>query len=416
LSDVATIATPVAGDASLARETSCARLLSVEIADRVHRLAIKAETGIALAAPLQNSGEGYMQQAQAVATAPLRLNSSIKGLVLIYGLTIVSCFIVNLVVKAMPIGPWSGEQIDKFFWLDNVTWQLLGLWWALLSIVSGGWPFNGIQSGFTRGIVIIAASWIMGWLSAKSIYWSGLGADWIFPIVGCIFFSIAFFSFTGENWIVAGMPPHRQFFILLILIAFCTYVVTNSAVRWIPAWWFPFVQMGAATGLLAYWTRGMKQPGRGFTQIAILFLTVLICLFISRYLGLWDSTKAGVGNFWSIGYFTDDQYWLLWFMRAPQANSACRTGHNGRLALQNTQFTLLLLLHAFMFSRPNSSRGLRRDVGLAVGGSRARPCQARASGRPVCESRIPPRELADRLRVPTHAASDGAPQARSTRP
>lgn len=253
---------------------------------------------------------------QAVAIAPLRMNSSVKGLVLIYGLTILSCFIVNIIVRASPIGPWSGDQINQMFWLDNVTWQLLSLWWALLSIVSGGWPFNGIRDDFTRGIVIVAASWIMGWLSAKSIYWTGLGADWIFPIVGCIFFFMAFFCFTGENWIVAGMPPHRQFFILLILIGFCTYIVTNSAVRWIPAWWFPFVQMGAATGLLAYWTRGMKQPGRGFTQMAILFLTVLICLWISHYLGLWDPAKAGVGNFWSIGYFTDDQYWLLWFMVA----------------------------------------------------------------------------------------------------
>src|SRR5450631_1074714 len=52
--------------------------------------------------------------------------------------------------------------------------------------------------------------------------------------------------------------------------------------------------------------------------------------------------------------------------------------HNGRLALQDTQFTLLLCLsHAFIFDRPDSSRGLRGDVGLAVGGSRARPCPAR---------------------------------------
>jgi hypothetical protein len=123
----------------------------------------------------------------------------------------------------------------------------------------------------------------------------------------------------------------------MILIAFCTYVITNSAVRWIPAWWFPFVQMGAATGLLAYWTRGMKQPGRGFTQIAILFLTVLVCLWISRNLGLWDSTKAGVGSFWSIGYFTDDQYWLLWFM------VACSVVYGVLIPIQNWPFSRIAM-------------------------------------------------------------------------
>lgn len=40
--------------------------------------------------------------------------------------------------------------------------------------------------------------------------------------------------------------------------------------------------------------------------MAMLFLIVLICLWISHHLGLWDSAKTGVGNFGSIGYFTDD--------------------------------------------------------------------------------------------------------------
>jgi len=269
-----------------------------------------------------------------IAMAPMRAGRSLKGLGIIYGLTILSCFVVNLVVKAMPIGNWTGGQIGEFFWLDNVTWQLLSLWWALLSIVSGNWPFGGIRNTVTRGLVTLVACWIVGWLSAKSLYWTGLGADWVFPIVGCIFFFLAFFSFTGENWIVAGMPPHRQFFILLMLIGFCTYLVTSTSIRWIPAWWFPFIQMGAATGLLAYWTRGMKQPGRGFTQMGILFLTVLLFLWISRSFGLWDSGKAGVGGFWNIGYFTQ-QGWLLWFM------VACSVAYGVLIPLYNWPFSKL---------------------------------------------------------------------------
>src|SRR6476619_5062476 len=65
-------------------------------------------------------------------------------------------------------------------------------------------------------------------------------------------------------------------------------------------------------------------------------------------------------------------------------------------------------LHAFILSRPDSSFGPARDVGLAVGGSHARPCPTRGSGRPVCESRTPTRELVGQLLVPTHGATVAA--------
>jgi hypothetical protein len=271
---------------------------------------------------------------QAIEIAPARLGNSFKGLAVIYGLTIVSCFLVNTIVRVAPIGPWLGDAVSKNFWLDNVTWQLLSLWWVLLCVVSGGWPFIRIRDTRMRGFVTLALCWIVGWLSAKGIYWSGLGADWVFPIVGCIFFFIAFFSFAGENWIVANMPPHRQFFLLLTLIAFLTYAVTNSVIRWIPAWWFPFIEMGSASGLLAYLTRGMKQPGKGFTQIAILFIVVLGFLWLSRHLGLWDAAKPGVGDFWNIGYFSDP-YWLLWFM------VACSISYGFLIQLYNWPFSLV---------------------------------------------------------------------------
>lgn len=271
---------------------------------------------------------------QTIDVAPARLPSALKGLGLIYGLAIVSCFLVNAIVRTAPIGPWSGSQIAQMYWLDNVTWQLLALWWSLLCVVSGGWPFHKIENGTTRAVVTVVFCWFLGWLSAKSIYWVGLDADWVFPIIGCIYFFIAFFSFAGENWIVAGMRPGRQFFILLTLIAFLTYAVTNSTVRWIPAWWFPFIEMGAASGLLAYLTRGMKQPGRGFTQIAILFIVVLFFLWFCRALGLWDGAKAGVGSFWTIGYFSQ-QSWLLWFMLA------CSLSYGFLIQLHNWPFTLI---------------------------------------------------------------------------
>lgn len=266
--------------------------------------------------------------------APARLGAFFKGFVIIYGLTILSCFLLNLVLHVAPIGPWEGSKITEMYWLDNVTWQLMALWWALLSIVSGNWPFQNIQNRVVRGLITVLVSWILGWFSAKAIYWTGLEADWVFPIIGCIYFFIAFFSFAGENWIVASLPPRRQFFILLILISFLTYAITHSSIRWIPAWWFPLIEMGSATGLLAYWTRGMHQPGKGFTQIGILFLVVMLLLWISSQLGLWSSTAAGVGSFWTLGSYSSP-VWLLWFM------VACSVSYGLLIQLHNWPFSCL---------------------------------------------------------------------------
>jgi len=271
-----------------------------------------------------------------VDVAPARLGKSLRRLLIIYGLTIASCFLVNVVVKVAPIGPWTGAKVAEMYWLDNVTWQLLSLWWALLSIVSSGWPYNGISNSVVRGVVTIVASWILGWVSAKLIYWSGLDASWVFPIIGCSYFFIAFFSFAGENWIVANLPPRRQYFVLFVLIAFLTYAITNSSIRWIPAWWFPFIVMGSASGLLSFLTRGMKQPGRGFTQIGILFLVVMVALWVSRLLGLWDFTQPGVGSFWSLGSYSGPT-WLLWFM------VACSVPYGFLIQLYNWPFSKLAM-------------------------------------------------------------------------
>jgi len=238
----------------------------------------------------------------------------VRNLVLVYGLTILSAFVVNGIVRAAPIGPWVGPQIEQFFWLDNVAWQLFALWWIILMAVSELWPFNGMQPGLARGITVIAVGWVLGWLTAKVVYWTGLGAGWLFPIIGTIYFFIAFFSFTGENWIVAEMPPRRKFGILLVLIAGLTYVINSSAIRWIPAWWFPFVQIGLSTGLLPYLTRGMKHPGKSLAQMCILALVVLACTALSSLLGIWTFTTSPVAPFWVSGTYSEDNLWLLFFM------------------------------------------------------------------------------------------------------
>lgn len=198
-----------------------------------------------------------MTSVNATPRAPV-LPRILRDIVLVYGLTIISAMAVNWVVRTVPIGPWVGPQVEQFFWLDNVSWQLFALRWIILIAVSDFWPFAGIRSEITRGIAIIGSGWVLGWVTEKAVYWSGLGAAWLFPIIGTIYFFLAFFSFTGENWIVANMAPRRKFGVLLILIAGLTYAITSSTIRWIPAWWFPFLQIGTATGLLPYLTRDME--------------------------------------------------------------------------------------------------------------------------------------------------------------
>lgn len=254
--------------------------------------------------------------------APFRPGEAAKGFFWIYGLSILSCFLVNLWVTSYPIGPWQGEEIAKSFWLDNVSWQIFAAWWACFFVVCGFWPFNGIENKMLRGVVVVTASWILGWWSAKLIFLVGPGVDGIFPLVGTTWFLLAFFCFAGGNFLVSKLPPARQFLVHLLLFAGLTYLITHSAVKWVPAWWFPFLLVGLATGTIPYLTRGIPQPGKAVLIMSILFATAALCFQVSAAAGLWDFEKSPISSFWSMGHFTDDSFWLLVFFTATSINYA----------------------------------------------------------------------------------------------
>lgn len=252
--------------------------------------------------------------------APTVIPAVVRNLIIVYGLTVPSAIVVNAIVRAAPIGPWVGPQIEEFSWQDNVAWQLFALWWIILMAVSDFWPFNRVQPGMARGLTVIATGWAFGWITAKAVFWTGLGAGWLFPIVGTIDFSSRSSRFTGENWIVAGMALHRKLGLLLVLIAGLTYVINSSAIRWTPAWWFPFVQLGLSTALFPFLTRGMKQPGKSLAQMCILALVVLACTSLSSLLGIWSFITSPVSPFWSSGTYSADNLWLLFFMAGCSIN------------------------------------------------------------------------------------------------
>lgn len=257
---------------------------------------------------------GPMEDETTIEVAPLRLSVAIKGLVLIYGLTIITNYLLNMWMKAAPIGPWTGAEVLKWYWFDNVVYMVLSLWWCFLFFAVGMWPFHKIENRFFRGLVATIACWILGWFSYKAIYWLGLGAGWAFPIVGSLYFALVFFSYTGENWIVTGFAAPRQFGILLLICVAFTWILTMTSVRWIPPWWFPFAQMGLATGLFAYWFRHMRQPMKGIAMWLLMFFAVAVWLFISSRMGIWSYKLEGISKFWNIGSYTADNEWLLLFM------------------------------------------------------------------------------------------------------
>ena len=271
-----------------------------------------------------------------VEVAPLRFGAAIKGWIIIYGLTIITNYILNAWMKAAPIGPWVGEDILKWYWFDNVCYMLFSLWWCFLFIAVGNWPFHNIQNAFTKGIVLTIVCWIIGWFNYKAIYWLGLGAGWAFPVVGSMYFLLVFFAYTGEGWFYASFSQGRQFGLLIILIFGFTWLLTKTVIRWVPPWWFPFCQMGLATGMFAYLFRNIKQPMKSILMWLLMFLGVAIWLYISAKIGIWDLKLDGVSPaFWNIGLYGADMEWLLLFF------CGCAFVYGILVPLHNWPFTLI---------------------------------------------------------------------------
>ena len=256
------------------------------------------------------------------ALTPFRPKPFLTGFALIYGMTIISCFLVNEIVKASPIGPWRGEDIAASYWLDNVSWQIFAAWWACLFFCCGFFPFDRLQNRLTRGAAVTVVSWILGWVSAKLIFVIGPGAAGIFPLVGTTWFLLALICFAGGNWPVAQLARGRQFLLILLMITGATYLITHSSIVWVPAWWFPFLLVGLGTTTLTFLTRGMTKASTAVAIILILFAAVALCVNIAATLGIWDFQSAPISQFWSMGHFTDDQFWLLWFFTATSVHYA----------------------------------------------------------------------------------------------
>jgi hypothetical protein len=233
------------------------------------------------------------------------LGIAIKCYFIIYGLTLITNFIVNQWLKAAPIGP------DKLYWFDNICWMLLSLYWCFLFAAVGNWPFSRIAGKVISGIVAIIVCWILGYFTYAGIYAFGITIDGVFPIIGSLYALTVFFCYTGENWPWASFSPGRQLFLIIVTMAGLSYLICRTAIVWIPAWWFPFAQFLLGAGLMGYLFRGMKQPVKSIAAWCLLWILVWVEIYFSKLLGIWDPKAAGIGAFWQIGSYNDT--WLLFF-------------------------------------------------------------------------------------------------------
>lgn len=221
---------------------------------------------------------------------------AIKGYLWIYISTVVFTYLLNMYTRALPL---SG-----LFWFDSVCIMLWVLLWVLFFPTVGNWPFSKIKNKYLRGTSLVVACFILAWISIYSLYAIGLGADWQFPILGTAYVVLVFFGFTGEMWPWAHLPKSRQFFFMLLTILGFTWLTCVLDVLWIPAWWFPFCQCLAGTGLHNYLFRKVKQPLKSTGTWLIMFLAATVWIYFSNHQGIWDYSTPQVSAFWNWGSWT----------------------------------------------------------------------------------------------------------------
>jgi len=234
------------------------------------------------------------------------LGIAIKCYIIIYGVTIVWNFILNAWMRAAPIGP------DKLYWFDNISYMLFALFWGFVFMAVGNWPFSKMKGKWAPGIVAVIVSWILGYITYTLVYAFGVTIDGVFPIIGALYFVLIFFCFTGENWPWSDFSPGRQFFLIIITVLGLTWLICRLDVIWVPAWWFPMLQILLGTTLFGYLFRRMKQPIKSIVIWLFMWIMVWAYIYFSTLAGIWDVEGAGIGApFWGIGVGND--FWLLHF-------------------------------------------------------------------------------------------------------
>ena len=222
----------------------------------------------------------------------------IKIVIAIYVSTVIFNYFFSEILRAYPIIVW---------WLDNWSLWLFQLWWYFVFLGVGMWPFNKIEGRYTRAITMFVTSWILGIITYLVIvHFDPTGEVWDFAIMGNLYFLIVFTSFTGDNFGWSDLPQSRQFLAIVAINLALSLIIGFSAIRWIPAWWFPLCQCILGPQLYQYVFRKMKQPMKNIAVWGLLFLATGLYIWILSLIGWYDFSLPDVvaPDFWKMGFFT----------------------------------------------------------------------------------------------------------------
>jgi len=205
---------------------------------------------------------------------------------------------------------FSRVTLSGLDWLDIVLTYVWSLWWIFAFATWGFWPFTKIKGWWTKGIVMLIASWILGVLST---YITGIFVDlktYGFPVIANLFFWIVVTDFSFSLW--PGLPPQRKALLDLIFwhVATILTIFALPSPGQIPAWWFVPTQWLLGSGIFALWTKDMKKGEAGITFWLINAFMVLLAVFAAQLFGHYRFSLANSYTSILTGY---SPYFLIWF-------------------------------------------------------------------------------------------------------
>lgn len=221
----------------------------------------------------------------------------IKCMLAIYVVAFVWCYLLNQFLYTYPIITW---------FLDNWFLWLFSTWWFLSFVAVGQWPFTFIKGRYTRGFAMIFVSWVIGWINYYLLakYYD---ATAILAVVGNLYFFIVFFSFTGENFGWAHLSPAKQYLAVITTNLGLTWLLCNTAIQWIPPWWFCVIQIVLGSQLFAYWCGKMTQPLKNIAAWAIVWIIVALYTLLLSLFGWYNYASPDlVSTFWHLGFFSPE--------------------------------------------------------------------------------------------------------------
>lgn len=224
--------------------------------------------------------------------------------------------VMIIVIIASVLNWWIGHlvftkvSICGIEWLDIVGTYAWALWWDFAFIVWGYWPFTRIKNLGSRGIVMLGSSWFLGvlcWYLASKIVDLG---TYGFPIIAGFFFWIVMTDFAFHLWAKIPSPKKAVLDLLLWYSLVILTIIILPKPGLMPAWWFVPTQWLLGSGILAYWTKDMKESEAGITFWVMNVVVVVLIIVFASLIGQFKFSLSNIYSSLTAGY---SLFFLIWF-------------------------------------------------------------------------------------------------------